>query len=114
MKIEIKNDTVKLKYINKFEIDNLKKRFSNLYFPENVNFWEQDITNIGEISPLLMGEVVEIGTKKLKNNELFTPSYLAIGDIVLFKVQHQLIYKDNDELYYIVGLGNIIAKIEEL
>jgi co-chaperonin GroES (HSP10) len=113
MKVEIKNDTVKIKYINKYENKELCKRYSSILLPESSNYWEQDIINQGGVSPMLLGEVVEIGTRKLNNGVLFTPTNFKIGDKVIFMVSNQIVYKDDEQLYYIVGLGNLIAVIED-
>lgn len=119
MKVDLKNDTLLVKYNGMWETAQLASKIaeSGLVLPEGVMTPSVDPNKIGYSQvPVLMGEITQIGPgKKIRGEGRFMSPDMEVGKKVMFQVQSQIAFRDKktSDIYYIIGAGNVLAFVEE-
>ncbi len=119
MKMELRNDTLLVKYDSKWEMQEIEKRAkaSGLVLPESAYSLSVDSTTPGYSGhPVLRGEIVQVGPgKKIKDGSRFVHPDLKVGQKVMFQVQNQIAYTDKktSDIIYLIGVGNVLALVED-
>lgn len=101
MQINLRNDTVLVRLKNSYEYDRLLERAakSDLIL----------VDDPGDMSgKLLIGEVLDIGPGR-KMSGVYKTEDITIGQTVIFQVSDQISYKKDGEIYFLIGMGNLLA-----
>lgn len=118
MKLELKNDTLLVKFDAIAEYKNLieRARMSGLVLSvEMSDLPTIDNLNATPTIPVLLGEIVEMGPGKPGKEKRQMPPELSIGKKILFQVANQLAYKDRELncVFYVIGVGNVLGLVED-
>lgn len=116
MRIELKNDTAIIRIKGTAERFDIQQKYPNLLIPETGADVKPGDANIEEVKlPLMIGYIEQIGPGRIaKKGKRQIPIGLNVGDEVAFKIDKQIAWKDKvtNEIYYLIGIGNILGIIE--
>jgi co-chaperonin GroES (HSP10) len=115
MQIILQNDTVLVEYVGLHDAIRLEEMYkhSGLIIPDITKDWYVDPIN-PQGSPVLIGMVKDKGPgiPHPKTGRICGGEEIQIGDQIMYQVNSQIAFKEDDKIFYIIGYGNVLGVLE--